>query len=65
VTVELHGGFDHYGFVFSRSKHDSNLWTIVRRDESHSEEVGTYRHNGAAINTVEPTRAQEGARGSP
>jgi hypothetical protein len=65
VTVELCGGFDHYGFVFSRSENDSNLWTIVRRDESHREQVGTYRHIGAAINPVEPTSAPTGTRGSP
>jgi hypothetical protein len=65
VTVELCGGFDHYGFVFSRSERDSNLWTIVRRDESHREQVGTYRHSGTAINSVEPTHALAGARGSP
>ena len=28
VTMEFHGGFDHYGYRVQRSKADSNQWTI-------------------------------------
>ena len=57
ATVELCGGFDHYGFVIRRSDEDSDVWLIVRYDELHKTPVGEYRHSEAATGAVVPKGA--------
>lgn len=54
VSVELAGGFDHFGFNIERSESDTNIWTISKYDESHSAVVGTYKDVGSQTNIVVP-----------
>lgn len=42
VHVELHGGFDHFGFIIRKTANNPNTWEILRYSEQGVVQSGTF-----------------------